>query len=370
MQRMPANMEVRRPGAHPGSLGCLLMKKHSKSITLRQIAKLARTSKSTVSRVLTNHPSVSPKTRARIEAVIRKQGFRPNLFARGLAGGRTGLIAVIAAEINSGFYAEVIKGIDEIAGQHNGHLLSSFAHGVSDYIRLWKELAEGGRADGIILVAPPMEILTHDVLPTYIPTVLCACRGQRSKKGWNRVDSVTIDNQKAVEEVLGHLVGQGCQSMVHVSGPADVFDAIDRRKSFEAFIERNRHLKGEVIQGNLTREGGRAAVLEYLNRHAGLPDAFVAFNDSTALGVLEALKEHGLPASRPIAVTGCDDEPSSTFVGLTTLHMPMVDLGRETARLLFDRLEKKNEDDSPRHTVIGLTLKVRESSRLPGKKSP
>jgi LacI family transcriptional regulator len=344
------------------------MKKQTKSITLRQVAKLARTSKSTVSRVLTNHPSVSPKTRARIESVIRKQGFRPNLFARGLAGGRTGLIAVIAAEINSGFYAEVIKGIDEIAGQHDGHLLSSFAHGVSDYVRLWKELAEGGRADGIILVAPPMEILSHDILPNYIPTVLCACRAQRSKKGWSQMDSVTIDNQKAMEQVLAHLVEQGCQSMVHVAGPMDVFDAIDRRKSFETFLEHNRHIKGEVIQGSLTREGGRAAVLEYLNRHAGLPDSFVAFNDSTALGVLEALKEHGVHGTKAIAVTGCDDEPASAFVGLTTLHMPMVELGRETARLLFDRLEKRSDENTPRHTVVGLTLTVRDSSRIAGRK--
>lgn len=345
------------------------MKKQSKSITLRQVAKLARTSKSTVSRVLTNHPSVSPKTRARIESVIRKQGFRPNLFARGLAGGRTGLVAVIAAEINSGFYAEVIKGIDEIAGQHDGHLLSSFAHGVGDYVRLWKELAEGGKADGIILVAPPLEVLSSDVLPGYIPTVLCACRAQRSKKGWSQMDSVTIDNQKAMDEMLGHLVEQGCQSLVHVAGPMDVFDAIDRRRSFESFLERNRRVKGEVIQGSLTREGGRAAVLEYLNRHAGLPDAFVAFNDSTALGVLEALKEHGVQGTKPIAVTGCDDEPASAFVGLTTLHMPMVELGRETARLLFDRLEKRAEEGSPRHTVIGLTLKVRDSSRVAGRKA-
>ncbi len=339
------------------------MKKQDKSITLRQIAKLAHTSKSTVSRVLTNHPSVSPKTRARIKTVIRKHGFRPNLFARGLAGGRTGLIAVLASEINSGFLAEVIKGVDEIAGQHDGHLLSSFAHGNADYIRLWKELAEGGRVDGVILIAPPTEILDEPVRPNYVPVVLCACSGEkRTGKGWAQLDSVTVDNDKGISQTLTHLVDQGCRNLVHISGPTDIYDAMERRLSFERFLARNRNLRGEILQSAMSREGGKAAVLEYLNRRTGWPDAFVACNDPMALGVLEALREHSVSVPKPIAVTGCDDESSSGFVGLTTLHMPMVELGRETARLLFDRLDKKNDVPTGRHSVLDMTLKVRQSS--------
>ncbi len=343
------------------------MKTERKSITLRQIAKLARTSKSTVSRVLTNHPSVSPRTRSRIEAVIRKEGFRPNLFARGLAGGRTGLVAVIASEINSGFYAEVIKGIDQIAGQHDGHLLSSFAHGEEDYIRLWKELSESGRADGIILIAPPLEILNHPVQPDYPSAVLCACRAQANKKGWHVVDSVTLNNAKSLDELMTHLVEQGCRSFVHIAGPADNYDALDRQRSFERFIGRGKDLRGEVLQASLTRESGRAAVGEYLRRHTGLPDAFVAFNDSTAFGAMEALKEHGIAGAKSVAITGCDDEPASDFVGLTTLHMPMVDVGRESARLLFEKLDKKRDAGSERHSVVEMTLKIRTSSQVGGR---
>lgn len=344
------------------------MKKESKALTLRQIAKLARTSKSTVSRVLTNHPSVSPKTRSRIQSVIRKQGFRPNLFARGLAGGRTGLVAVLASEINSGFYAEVIKGIDEVASQHDGHLLSSFAHGEGDYIRLWRELSAGGRADGIILIAPPLEILSCTVEEGYVPAVLCACRAPRNKKGWNQVDSVTLDNRKAFEDLLTHLVEQGCRHIVHVAGPLDIYDAVDRRGTFEEYLAAHPDVKGEVIQATLTREGGKAAVLEFLSRHPGWPDAFVAFNDSTALGVMEALRAQEVSVPKRIAITGCDDEPSSGFVGLTTLHMPMVELGRETARLLFERLGNREKNTAPRHSVIEMTLKIRDSSQ-PGKRA-
>ena len=338
------------------------MRKTSKTITLRQIAKLAHTSKSTVSRVLTKHPSVSPRTRARINKVIQKQGFRPNLFAQGLAGGRTGLVAVLTSEINSGFYAEVIKGIDQVAGQHDGHLLSSFAHGSKDYIDLWRSFAVGGRVDGMILIAPPLDILTHRIRSDDIPIVLCSCRPEDSNQGWEHVDSITVDNQKGINELMRHLVDQGHKRFTHIAGPSDIYDAVQRRRAFEHFLTDHPSLTGEVVETTMTREGGRTAVLDYLRRGDRQTDAFVACNDLAALGVLEALKENRNNISQPMAVTGFDDDPSSDILGLTTLHMPMIDLGRESGRLLFDRLGRRDEQPLARNSLVEMTLRIRATS--------
>jgi len=343
-------------------VGTVPMKKEKESLTLRQIAKLAKTSKSTVSRVLTKHPSVSSKTRERVQAVIEKHGFTPNLFARGLAGGRTGLIAVLTSEINSGFYAEVIKGVDGVASQHEGHLLSSFAHGTEDYIELWKGFARGGRVDGIILIAPPMEIFSQEVLSTDIPTVLCACGIDRSKYKWDDIDTVTVNNEAGINEILRHLVDQGCKKYLHISGPHNIYDGIDRCLSFERFIEDHPNLNGEVLETAMTRESGRSAALDYLKNNTERPEAIVACNDLVALGVLEALKESEIRVPNDIAVTGCDDDASSAILGLTTLHMPMLDLGRETARLLFDRLEARGDVIPARDSLIEMTLRVRGTS--------
>lgn len=340
------------------------MRNQKKTLTLRQIAKLARTSKSTVSRVLTNHPSVSPKTRERIQAVIQKHGFKPNLFARGLAGGRTGLIAVLTSEINSGFYAEVIKGVDEVASQYDGHVLSSFAHGIADYIDLWSGFATGGRVDGIILVAPPTDILGRSIGAGEVPVVLCACRPGRDDKNWSFVDTVTVHNGKGMIEMLRHLVEQGCTRLVHMAGPSNIWDAAERRASFDRFIADHTNLQGEVIELAMTRESGRAATLDYLKKNGGCPDAFVACNDLVALGAMEALKESGVRVPDTVAVTGCDDDAASTVLGLTTLHMPMVELGRETARLLFDRLKTRDPAVPARASVLDMALCVRSSSLI------
>lgn len=340
------------------------MRKTTKTITLRQIAKLAHTSKSTVSRVLTKHPSVSPKTRARINQVIQKQGFRPNIFAQGLAGGRTGLVAVLTSEINSGFYAEVIKGIDQVASQHDGHLLSSFAHGSEDYLELWRSFAVGGRVDGMILIAPPLDILSRRVRPDDVPVVLCSCRPQDTSQSWEHVDSITVDNEKGVNELMRHLVDQEHKRFTHIAGPPDIYDAVERRRAFEQFLADHPSLAGEVVETTMTREGGRTAVLDYLKKGDRQTDAFVACNDLAALGTLEALKESRINIPQSVAVTGCDDDPSSDILGLTTLHMPMIDLGREAGRLLFDRLGRRDEQPLARHSLVEMTLRVRATSLI------
>ena len=338
------------------------MKSDKKNLTLRQIAKLAKTSKSTVSRVLTNHPSVSPKTRERIQNVIRKHGFKPNLFARGLAGGRTGLIAVLCSELNSGFFAEVIKGIDAVTGQYEGHVVSSFAHGTEDYISLWDNFARNGRVDGIILVAPPTEIFERTIEPGEVPVVLCACGVGVDRKGWESIDSVVMDNARAMNEIMRHLVDQGCRKFLHIAGPHNIYDAVERQRAFEKFVSDHPNLVGDVVETAMTRESGREAALQYLKANKDRADAIICCNDLIAVGVLEALKESAVQVPDEIAVTGCDDDAASAILGLTTLHMPMIDLGRETARLLFDRLETRKDVVPARESTLEMTLKIRVTS--------
>ncbi|HEY8241005.1 MAG TPA: LacI family DNA-binding transcriptional regulator, partial [Kiritimatiellia bacterium] len=293
------------------------IKSDKKRLTLRQVAQLAKTSKSTVSRVLTNHPSVSPATRTRIEAAIEKHGYLPNLFARGLAGGKTGLVAAIATEINSGFFAEVLKGIDQVVHQHGGHVLSSFAHGVEDYLQLWRNMSEQGRADAIVLIAPPIDLLSEAYADDALPVVLCACRPIRNTKGWDAVSSVTVGNRQGMTEMLQHLAERGCRHIVYLAGPKNVYDAQERLQAVKAFGSLRPGFTVDVIQGAQTRDVGYQTVLDYVSKHKTPPDAFVAFNDSSAYGVLQALKEIGIAVPGQTRVTGCDDEPAASAVGLT-----------------------------------------------------
>ncbi|MFH0907460.1 MAG: LacI family DNA-binding transcriptional regulator [bacterium] len=338
------------------------MQIEKKRLTLRHVAQLARTSKSTVSRVLTNHPSVSPSTRTRIEAAIQKHGYLPNLFARGLAGGKTGLIAAIVSEINGGFFAEVLKGIDQVVHQNGSHVLSSFAHGTEDYIHLWKNMAEQGRADAIVWIAPPAELLAEPCEGAAIPCVLCACRPSRAAKGWENVSSVTVGNRQGMTEILQHLAKRGCKSIVHLAGPKNVYDAQERLQGVKAFAALRPELTVDIVQAGLTRELGYRAVVDYLARHKDPPDAIVAFNDATAYGVLQALREINIPVPGRTRVTGCDDEDAASAVGLTTLHMNMVNVGQEAARLIYGALNNRETRRQAEHVIIDMQMKVRSTT--------
>ena len=341
------------------------MAKHKKKrLTLWQIADLAGTSKSTVSRVLTNDPDVSPETRERIQKVISEQGFHPNFFARGLRGGPTGQIGVLGRWMEQGFIANVIQGIDDLAAHHHAHLLTCFAHSADDYIDLWRQFTEARQVDAMILIAPPPELFSETVDWQELPLVLCASHAPKNRKGWQHVDSVTLDNRGAMDALLDHLVAEGCRHLVHFQGASGIYEAIERAEVFSNFCAARKELKPEIVLVDETYVKSRAKVHEYLDAHGHPPDAFVCFNDMIAMGALEALKERKLAVPAEVAVTGFDDEAAAEARGLTTIAIPGIRLGQETVRLLYLRLEEKQGDTpTARNSTLQLNLKIRASSR-------
>lgn len=320
-------------------------------LNLIEIAKLAGTSKSTVSRVLRNEPHVSPEVRARVEHIITAHDYQPNIFARALTGARTGLIGVLGRWLESGFAAEVIRGMNDEVDRHGCRLMCSFAPGIEEFIRLWKMFSRGGHVvDGVILVAPPMDLYNEAVQSDDRPVILCASRPARSAAaGWDKVDFVALDNETAMLGLVDHLARRGYRKLVHLAGPPDTFDTKERIRSFRKGVAAHRGMSGVEVQGAWTRELGRSVTRDYLHTHER-PDAFLAFNDPIALGVLDAVRERGLAVPEEVGVTGWDDVPFCECAGLTTIHQPMTKIGEECARLLFERLEDKQR--AVRRTVV------------------
>ncbi len=163
-------------------------------------------------------------------------------------------------------------------------------------------------------------------------------------------------------DLLEHLYSRGYRRLVHVAGPRDIHDARIRRRSFQRFVRTHKDIWGETLQGGLTVDQGHSAIAKYLKGSTSKADALLCFNDSTAYGALQALNNAGLRIPEDLAVTGFDDDAASEILGLTTLHMPMRELGREAARLLFDRLEHAGPEYKPCHSLLELILRVRTSS--------
>jgi DNA-binding LacI/PurR family transcriptional regulator len=210
-----------------------------------------------------------------------------------------------------------------------------------------------------------VELFTQSVEEGDVPLTLCAARPtEDSASGWQTVDTVTVNNTGGMGKIVQHLHDKGCRKMVHIRGPANIHDAMSRMNGFLMFTGKFPDVSAHVIDGGLEREHGSAAIEAYFAADEAIPDAFIAFNDSLAYGVLKSLQTRAIPVPRKVAVTGCDDEPASSILGLTTLRMPMRELGREAGRLLFDRLRSTSSPPKVQHSVLDLALRERSSSRL------
>jgi len=216
--------------------------------------------------------------------------------------------------------------------------------------------------DGGILVAPPRELLLEKVDVDHVPVVLCACQAPNSRKGWKNCDSVTMDNTRAMNALLEHLLDKGCRRVVHLRGMSSTYDARERSDAFDAFVARTPDIEGSVIDGATWRDTARDLVLNYIDQEKNPPDAFVCFNDVIAFGVMEAVRQRGYSIPEDVKVTGFDDTIMADFISLTSVHVPGVLIGEETAKLLFMRLNESEETRIARNTMIELTLKYRASS--------
>ncbi len=333
-----------------------------KPLNIVEIAKLAGVTKSTVSRVVQKQSGVAPDTRARVEHVIKVHHYRPSVFGRGLKGAKTGLIGVLGRWMESGFTAEVIRGIDDEVKMRGGHLLCTFAPGIDEYIDFWRSFAAGGQVDGAILIAPPLDIYEQPVQPGDKPVVLCASKPPARDRGWGVVGSLTVDNRKAMEELVEHLVGKGYRRLVHLAGPPDILDGQERCQAFLDCVAKHRRVTGSVVQGAWTAILARSVVKEYLGGRRQPPDVFIAFNDAVALGTIEALKELRITTPEEIAVTGWDDIPFSGFTGLSTVHLPMVEMGWEAARMLFRKLDGKTRPEDSENLTMAMPLQIRQTT--------
>lgn len=336
-------------------------------MTLTRIAALAGTAPSTVSRVLSNDPRISEATRERILALLATHDYQPNLFARALKGGRTGQIGVLSSSIGSGFFAEVLQGIDQTTKTRDTHVLCSFAHGTDDYLKLARDLLTSGRTDGLILIDPPLELYDQSIPARATPAVLCASRALRRGSAWRAIDSVTVDSRDVMRRLVDHAVEQGSRRLVHLAGPRNTYDAQARRSAFAEATVLRRGLRAFIMDGHLIESDGRRTAERLLRRSRSFPDVLVCFNDSTAQGVLQALKNAGRDWMGRIGVSGWDDSPASTFLDLTSVSMPTNDVGKKAAELLLDRLGADQSKIKARHVELPASVLVRASTLLTGR---
>jgi LacI family transcriptional regulator len=354
-------------GALPLERGDPIGKGCAVNLTLEDIGRLAGVSRSTVSRVLNNQPSVKTSVRERVEEVIRRTGYMPNVAARSLVSGRSGVIGlVIPSRVHSLFedpyFSRLIQGISTASNQ-SGTTLSLFLfQNEEEESALYPRVVTSGFLDGLIITATRMaDPLLARMTGGEMPVVIV---GRPEVEGISYVDADNLGGARLAAE---HLCKLGYERIGLLGAPVSTTAGVDRLSGFiEGLALHGKALHPTLrVDGDFSEASGYRAMQDLIPAR---PDAVFVASDTMAIGAIRALREKGLGVPDDVALVSFDGLPASENAQppLTTIRQPVSDTGASAVRMLNDLVTGAAQ--APIVEIMPVDLVVREScgaSRLP-----
>lgn len=305
--------------------------------TIRDVAREAGLSVASVSRVLNSHDNVHPDTRAKVQAAMAALDYRPNAAARSLSTSRSHAIGVVLPDLHGEFFGELVRGMDRAASERGYMLLLSTMH--ADSLLAGQAMgAMNGRIDGMIVMAPQLSRSDlASALPPNLPAVLVNSPDDAGHH------NLRIDNRAGVMLMVRHLLACRRKRIVHLSGDPQNLDAAERAAAFaDSMASLAPELPVRILTGDFSDDSGERLVQQLLAEGAEF-DAVFAANDMMAMGALQALRTVGISVPSQVAVAGFDDVPLARYLGLTTLKVDMVGIGRRAVERVISEIEGKGE---------------------------
>lgn len=304
--------------------------------TIIDIARRAGVSKSLVSLVLNGSSRVSDESRAAVLRAAQELNYRPNAMARGLVQRRTHVLGVMLSDLHNVFFADVLDGIDERAGEAGYGTLLATGHRSPEREAAAIDSLLELRTEGLVLAGPRLSDEKIVEASRTVPVTLVS----RSVDAEN-VDSVSSDDQAGAGLAVDHLVELGHRRIAHIDA-GDGAGASERREGYTAAMRRH-GLAAEcrVVPGDYTEAGGAGGV-ERLLAEEPRPTAIFAANDLSAIGALDALERAGLAVPEDVSLVGYDNTSLARLrhIGLTTIDQPRQEIGRAAACLLIERIDE------------------------------
>ncbi|KXG78110.1 LacI family DNA-binding transcriptional regulator [Thermotalea metallivorans] len=331
--------------------------------TIKEVAKKANVSPSTVSRVIADSPRISEETKTKVRKVMKELGYHPNAIARSLVNRSTNTIGVIMPKsahlsLANPFFPEALRGISASANAHGFYVLLSIEEDEHEKHNGIENIVRAGMVDGMIMLYSKLEDKTFNMLrDCQFPFVLVG----KPVKG-NRVNYVDNDNVYAACEAASYLLEKGRKNIAMITGPLDLVVSLDRLAGYKSALEAHGiAYRGELIRSvEFSRENGYKAI-ESIFKDGIQPDGVLVTDDLLALGAMNAIKDAGLKIPEDIAMISFNNIPTAEFLtpSLSSVDIHPFDLGYEATELLFKSLGNKNA--LPQARIIPTQLIIRQS---------
>jgi DNA-binding LacI/PurR family transcriptional regulator len=327
------------------------------AVSIKDIAKVANVSYSTVSRALADSPRVKPETREKIKCLAAEMKYSPSALARSLVTRRTRTIGLVATTMTDLFQAEVIDVIEETALDQGYSVILTHSGVESEREQEELQALRERRVDGVILISVRANADYAAILSGMgVPVVFI---------NNDYAQSVRVDNLNGAVQAVRHLLDLGHRRIAYIAGPSQEWDNVERRSGYERALRERGLVPDPVLMapGDSRPEGGTQAMRELLGL-AAPPTAVFCYNDATALGAMRAIHAEGFRVPRDVSVVGFDDIDLAAHFNppLTTFAQPKRDMGLMAVRLMMRMLAGERIDGDG---VLPGSLIIRESTMPP-----
>jgi DNA-binding LacI/PurR family transcriptional regulator len=330
-------------------------------VTLADVATLARVDPSVVSRVINRDTRlvIKDETRARVVAAIQQLRYYPNAAARSLRTAQSGTFGLLIPDFANPIYAEIIKGAEQAATEHDALLLTGTA--LEDRPERYVRMLASGRVEGLLLAS---DRIPPEAVEAMVATGRPVVSVNQRIAGVQRM--ILADDERASRIAVRHLIELGHRRIAHIRGPAESDTARRRLNGYRRAL-RTGGLQPDaalVIGNGYTSEAGAEAMRELLAMPQR-PTAVVVANVAAAIGALTAARLAGAHVPADLSVVAIHDIPLAANLApaLTTVRMPLAEMGRQGILALFD----EDADAGIKKVVRDATeLIVRESTAPPG----
>jgi DNA-binding LacI/PurR family transcriptional regulator len=340
--------------------------------TIKEVASAAGVSTQTVSRVINERPDVSPETRARVQTIIDRLGYRPSALARSLIRQRSYTLGVVTAGLKYIGPSRTLSGITA-AAEEAGYalLLKELPRFNANNIAPIFQSLISHHVDGVIWAVPEVgenrDWVNRLPIDLDIPVVYLTMEPQEN------ISVVSINNYLGGRMAMTHLLEQGYQHIGHISGPLDWWEARQRMAAWrDALLDAGYEIKDQYwVEGNWSPSSGAQAVEQLFRQYPGMDAVFVA-NDQMALSVLQSACQRGVRIPDTLGVVGFDNIPESAYFWppLTTIQIEQNSVGRvavEEMVKIIESIWEEFEPTQPKSIMLTPTLVIRQSAlRLRG----
>ncbi len=337
----------------------------AKSITIKDVAKVAEVSTATVSRVLNSPETVSPNTRQAVLRAAERTGYQLNLAARNLRIKQTGSITVFVPDLSNPFFSHILAGIEAEAARAGKSVFLLNTQGPqAGGPDTWLQYVTPARTDGIIILDGTLKkgLLEEKHIAGVSPPVVFACE-------WAPMDkfpSVRTDNQLGARLAIKHLLDLGHRKIGHVPGPEWNVLAKERLIGTQECLQEAGIPFHDpwMFDGDFTIQAGVDAAQRFLNM-SDRPTAVFCACDVTAIGFISELHAAGLVVPKDVSVVGFDDiDIAKRFIpSLTTIYQPREEIGRNAVKMLTNVMNGTIPQAYHKPTVLPVQLVARDSSR-------